>query len=129
MSEQKLVERTTKKQIPKKKKEKSKTEKIKYNIFDPLEIKIENIGFLPPERNEMIDRTGKKIVFFRIKMYYLVDNVKYHLILNMGNLFSFGVGENVDSKSGELTGYSMAFSMFPYKVPPSERQINIVKKI
>ena len=122
---------TKSKNIPKgKPKAKAKrTEKIKFSIFDPLEIIIENLGFLAPEKTEMTDRTGMKIIFFRIPMYYQVADVKYHVILNMGNLFSFGVNENCDKKSGELTGYCMAFSMFNYKGGPSERQIAVVRKI
>jgi len=130
-----------------KKPRKKKSEKIHYFLLDPLTIESKWIGYSDPEPTEMVGKDGKTIKFFRIPSYlnlpkgYVIADIfnpekktilqaetKAHLIFDMGSLFSFGVNENTDTKSGELNGYSMPFALYAYK-GPTERQKAVVQKL
>jgi len=73
-----------------------------YSTFNPVDIKFAEVKEMPIPNNKQ-GLTYKKV---NISTEYTDGNIG-HLILQTPKLFSFGVSENLNERTGEVEGYSL----------------------
>ena len=123
------MKKKLKKKIKPKSKQKKKKPKMSNTIVNPINFNLSKIHYSNPEVNSL---PGKNLSFKRIRFNYEINNdLKPLTIESPPNLLSWGLSENNDMNTGQLSGYQMAINLWskPHKTEEEERFVTTIDQI